>query len=83
MPGDPSLTDVLIGAANQQQGFTNPSFALYKYAQAKGFGAAHTCEFEVQFGADTYVCQVYDTALVYVKKGDWGNCNWIPYSPNY
>ncbi len=55
----------------------NTDGALYKYAMAQNLGYPQTDEFQVTVGSDTYVAQVYNLGIVYVKKGDWGNCHWI------
>jgi hypothetical protein len=55
----------------------NTAGALYKFALANNLGYPQTDEFEFPFGADTYVGQVYNLGIVYVKKGDWGNVQWV------
>jgi hypothetical protein len=55
----------------------NTNAALYKFALANNLGYPQTDEFEFTFGADTYVGQVYNLGIVYVKKGDWGNVQWV------
>jgi len=55
----------------------NDQGALYKFALKNSLGYPQTDEFEFQFGPDTYVGQVYNLGIVYVKKGDWGNCMWV------
>lgn len=52
----------------------NDGSALYKFALKNNLGYPQTDEFEFQVGADTYVGQVYNLGIVYVKKFDWGNC---------
>ena len=52
----------------------NDQSALYKFALRNNLGYPQTDEFEFVVGADTYVGQVYNLGIVYVKKGDWGNC---------
>src|SRR5262249_43300314 len=52
----------------------NDGGALYKFALKNNLGYPQTDEFEFQVGADTYVGQVYNLGIVYVKKGDWANC---------
>jgi hypothetical protein len=55
----------------------NTDAALYKFALMNDLGCPQTDEFEFTFGADTYVAQVYDLGIVYVKKGDWGKVRWV------
>lgn len=54
----------------------NDQAALYEFAQKNNLGYPQTDEFEFTIGAITYVGQVYNLGIVYVKKGDWGNCQW-------
>jgi N-acetyl-anhydromuramyl-L-alanine amidase AmpD len=51
----------------------NTNAALYQYAQQKNLGYPQTDEFDVTIGTDSYVVQVFNLGIVYVKKGDWGN----------
>lgn len=55
----------------------NDGGALYKFALKNELGYPQTDEFEYFFGGDIYVAQVYNLGIVYVKKGDWGNCKWV------
>ncbi len=55
----------------------NTGGALYKFALANKLGYPQTDEFEFAYGGDTYVGQVYNLGIVYVKKGDWGNVKWM------
>ena len=55
----------------------NTDGALYKFAMANKLGYPQTDEFEFTYGSDTYVGQVYNLGIVYVKKGDWGNVKWV------
>ncbi len=55
----------------------NTDGALYKFALANHLGYPQTDEFELTFGSDTCVGQVYNGGIVYVKKGDWGNIKWV------
>ncbi len=52
----------------------NTESALYKFAQARNLGFPQTDEFEFTFNNQAYIAQVYNLGIVYVKKGDWGNC---------
>ena len=51
--------------------------ALYKFAQSKNLGYPQTDEFEFTFNNTVYVAQVYNLGIVYVKKGDWNNCQFL------
>lgn len=55
----------------------NTDGALYKFALANHLGYPQTDEFEFAYGSDTFVGQVYNGGIVYVKKGDWGNIKWV------
>ena len=55
----------------------NTDGALYKFAQAKNLGYPQTDEFEFTYNNVVYVGQVYNLGIVFVKKGDWGNCQWV------
>ena len=55
----------------------NTDAALYKFALQNALGYPQTDEFEFVFDSDTYVSQVFNLGIVYVKKGDWGNVNWV------
>jgi len=55
----------------------NDQAALYKFAQENNLGYPQTDEFEFTFDNATYIAQVFNLGIVYVKKGDWGNVKWI------
>ena len=55
----------------------NTDGALYKFALSKNLGYPQTDEFDFTFNNVVYVGQVYNGGIVYVKKGDWGNCKWV------
>ncbi len=55
----------------------NTQASLYQFAQRVGLGYPQTDEFQMQFNGETYVVQVYNGGIVYVKFGDWGNCKWV------
>jgi N-acetylmuramoyl-L-alanine amidase len=55
----------------------NDQAALYQFAQENDLGYPQTDEFEFVFKNQTYVAQVFNLGIVYVKKGDWGNVKWI------
>lgn len=79
-PPPPSATLEQTVIANAQK-YTwmpiNTDGALYKFALSNNLGYPQTDEFEFTFSADTYVGQVYNGGIVYVKKGDWGNVKWV------
>jgi hypothetical protein len=51
--------------------------ALYRFAQLNNLGYPQTDEFEFTSGSNTYVAQVFNLGIVFVKKGDWGNVRWM------
>jgi hypothetical protein len=70
----PTLQDTAIAAAQKYPWMPiNTGAALYRFAQANHFGYPLTDEFEFTYDGNTYVGQVYNLGIVYVKKGDWGN----------
>lgn len=46
---------------------------LFKVSEEKNLGQRLTPEYEIEFGGQTYLAQIYQRGLVYVPKGDWGN----------
>lgn len=77
-PPPGNLENAVIAAAKQ---FTwmpiNTDGALYKFAQSKNLGYPQTDEFQFTFENESYIGQVYNLGIVFVKKGDWGNCQWV------
>lgn len=77
----PTPDPVVAAAVANAQKYTwmpiNTSAALYKYAQSKSLGYPQTDEFTFPFNNDTYVAQVFNLGIVYVKQGDWENVQWI------
>ncbi len=79
----PPLTDpaapaaIAAAIANKPWMPINTGGALYMFAFANNLGYPQTDEFEFTFNMDTYVSQVYNLGIVYVKKGDWGNVKWV------
>lgn len=55
----------------------NTGGALYQFAEENKLGYPQTDEFEFTFNNTSYIAQVYNLGIVYVKKGDWGNCKWV------
>ena len=55
----------------------NDQAALYQFAQANRLGYPQTDEFEFTFKTESYIGQVFNLGIVYVKKGDWGNAKWV------
>ncbi len=72
-PPDPVAAAAVAAARQLRWMPINTNAALYKYAQAHNLGYPQTDEFEFAFNNETYVGQVYNLGIVYVKKGDWGN----------
>ncbi len=77
-PPAPTLEQTVSAAAKKLTWMPiNTDGALYKFAQIQNLGYPQTDEFEFAVGADGYVGQVYNLGIVYVKKGDWSNCQWV------
>jgi N-acetyl-anhydromuramyl-L-alanine amidase AmpD len=55
----------------------NDHAALYQFAQANHLGYPQTDEFEFTFKNVSYLAQVFNLGIVYVKKGDWGDVKWV------
>jgi N-acetyl-anhydromuramyl-L-alanine amidase AmpD len=55
----------------------NDQAALYRFAQEKDLGYPQTDEFEFAFKADSYIAQVFNLGIVFVKQGEWGNVKWV------
>jgi hypothetical protein len=74
----PTLEDTLIAEAKKYRWMPiNDQASLYKFAQTNNLGYPQTDEFEFTVNTVAYVGQVYNGGIVYVKKGDWGNCKWV------
>jgi hypothetical protein len=54
----------------------NTEAALYKFAQEENLGYPQTDEFKLNASGATYIAQVFNLGIVYVKEGDWGNVKW-------
>lgn len=77
-PPPANLESAAIAAAKKLMWMPiNTDGALYKFAQDKQLGYPQTDEFEFTFNNETFVGQVYNLGIVFVKKGDWGNCQWV------
>ena len=78
-PQPPQTVEKAIqaGAAKKAWMPINTDAALYKFAQTKNLGYPQTDEFQVPYGSDTYVVQVFNLGIVYVKVGDWTNVKWV------
>lgn len=73
-----TLEQAAIAAAQEFKWMPiNSAGALYRFAQQQKLGYPQTDEFELTFNNVVYVAQVYNLGIVYVKKGDWGNCQWV------
>jgi hypothetical protein len=55
----------------------NDQAALYKFAQQNNLGYPQTDEYEFICNNASYLGQVFNLGIVYVKKGDWGNVKWV------
>ena len=77
-PATSALEQTAIANAQKYNWMTiNTAGALYKFAMANELEYPQTDEFEFTYGGDTYVGQVYNLGIVYVKKDDWGNVKWV------
>jgi hypothetical protein len=56
----------------------NNQAALWRYAQSHGLQDQQTDEMYVNYNGASYVLQVFNKGIVYVKFGDWGNIKVIP-----
>ena len=54
----------------------NTEAALYKFAQEENLGYPQTDEFKLNASGATYIAQVFNLGIVYVKEGNWGNVKW-------
>ncbi len=63
----------LVAGANKFGVPLNDQTALAKYAIANRLGIPLTDEFQFTANGVNYVGQVWSSAVVYVKVGDWGN----------
>lgn len=77
-PPQASLEQSVIAVAQKYTWMPiNTDGALYKFAMANNLGYPQTDEFQFTFGGDTYVGQVYNLGIAYVKLGDWANVKWV------
>lgn len=76
-PLDPVAQAAITAAKKLPWMPINDQAALYKFAQTNNLGYPQTDEFEFVYNHDTYVGQVFNLGIVYVKKGDWGNVRWV------
>lgn len=75
--GDASLAGAVLSAAQTYTWMPiNTDAALYRFAQANNLGYPQTDEFEFTVGSDSYIGQVFNLGIVYVKKGDWTKVKW-------
>jgi hypothetical protein len=68
---------ILVEAKKKPWMPINDQAALYKFAQQNRLGYPQTDEFEFVTDTDTYIGQVFNLGIVYVKKGDWSNAKWV------
>ncbi len=76
-PPDPVATAAIAAAKKLTWMPINTDGALYKFALAQNLGYPQTDEFQVTFNNTLYIAQVYNLGIVYVKQGDWGNCQFV------
>lgn len=51
----------------------NNTAALWRFAQANGLQDQQTDEITFTYNGTSYIAQVFNKGIVYVKVGDWGN----------
>jgi hypothetical protein len=76
-PPDPVATAVATEAKKFTWMPINTDAALYKFAQANNLGYPQTDEFTFTHDNADYLGQVFNRGIVFVKKGDWGNVQWV------
>lgn len=76
-PPDPVATAVATEAKKFTWMPINTDAALYKFAQANNLGYPQTDEFTFSHDNAEYLGQVFNLGIVFVKKGDWGNVQWV------
>ncbi|MBI3732726.1 MAG: N-acetylmuramoyl-L-alanine amidase [Chloroflexi bacterium] len=76
-PADPVAAAAQIAARQHAWMPINVGSALYNFAQNEKLGYPQTDEFEFTLDDGTYVAQVYEGGITYVKRGDYGNCQWL------
>ena len=73
----PTIAELIIAEAKKYRWMPiNDGAALYKFALNHNLGYPQTDEFEFAFSGASYIGQVYNRGIVFVKKGDWGNIRW-------
>ena len=73
-PTPPNVISMIQATANEVAKLPiNINSALYKFAQANQLGNPQTDEFQFSVGGATYIGQVFNFGIGYVKAGDWGN----------
>lgn len=56
----------------------NNQAALWQFAKIHGLQDQQTDELSLNYNGETYIAQVFNLGIVYVKAGDWGNIQVIP-----
>ncbi len=55
----------------------NNQAALWKFAQSKGLEDQQTDELSLIYNGEEYIVQVFNLGIVYAKKGDYANIQYI------
>jgi hypothetical protein len=76
-PPDPVATAAIAKAKTLTWMPTNDQAALYRFAQQNNLGYPQTDKFAFACNNESYIGQVFNLGIVYVKKGDWGNVQWV------
>lgn len=56
----------------------NNTAALWRFAQANGLQDQQTDEIPFTFEGESFIAQVFNRGIVYVKVGDWNNVRFVP-----
>ena len=76
-PPDPVAPAAIAKAKTLTWMPINDQAALYKFAQQNNLGYPQTDKFAFACNNESYIGQVSNLGIVYVKKGDWGNVKWV------
>ncbi len=76
-PPDPVAAAAIAAARQRTWMPINTNAALYQFAQTNNLGYPQTDEFEFTYNSNTYLAQVFNLGIVYVKKGAWSEVAWV------
>jgi hypothetical protein len=74
-----SLEDAVLLRANAAKPWlpVNTMAALWQFARANSLQDQQSDELPFSFRGESYICQVFNLGIVYVKVGDWGNIKFV------